>query len=85
MKCPVCGTIFKPEPTGEAWVLEEDGTKTYISNAEAPQSNWCWTIRCPDLDDECGINITADTREEAINLWEDLNRQIRLQKRNEIF
>jgi hypothetical protein len=76
--CPFCGhevdlddgdTLY---PNSIAWKVMDNGMTTYHSlsdGREFPKEQWCWTMHCPTTAGGCGAEISADSRDEAIQKW----------------
>lgn len=67
LHCPYCGNSqFDIEdtlyPDGVTWFLSEEGYKVYGRYMQ--HINMCWQVVCP-----CGAEVHADSREEAVRLW----------------
>ena len=74
--CPFCGHEVDLEdgdtlyPNGTGW---EDhpghGIRGYCSFREVTKEQWCYSMHCPTNAGGCGAEISADSREEAIQKW----------------
>lgn len=73
--CPFCGhkldiydtdTIY---PNGVGWVLNDDGTKSYVNFREVPEEQWCYSINCVTTAGGCGAEMTGDSMVECIEKW----------------
>ena len=73
--CPFCGHAVDLDdgdtlyPTGVGWLENDDGFRTYHSFREVPKEQRCWGIHCPTTAGGCGAEISGDSREEAIEKW----------------
>jgi hypothetical protein len=73
--CPFCGHEVDLEdgdtlyPNGTGWREEEDNMRVYCSRREVPKKQWCWSMHCPTTAGGCGVEMSADSREEAIQKW----------------
>ena len=73
--CPFCGHEVDLEdgdtlyPNGTGWREEEDNMRVYCSRREVPKEQWCWGMHCPTTAGGCGVEMSADSREEAIQKW----------------
>jgi hypothetical protein len=73
--CPFCGHPVDMEdgdtlyPTGYGWIQRENGIRTYHSFRDVPKEQWCWSMNCPTPAGGCGVEMTGDSREEAIAKW----------------
>lgn len=73
--CPFCGkkvdlndedTLY---PNGIGWKVRENGWKSYHSFKEVPKEQWCWSMHCPTTSGGCGVEMSGDTKDEAIEKW----------------
>lgn len=73
--CPFCGKEVEIDddetlyPTGTGWEINTAGYKTYKSFRNVPREQWCWSMHCPETHGGCGVEMSADTKEEAIEKW----------------
>ena len=75
LPCPFCGKSATVEdadtlyPTGQYWRLE-DGIKLYIRHKDRKiEDQFVWGMHCPEASGGCGAEITADSKQDAINAW----------------
>lgn len=75
--CPFCGlavdlndsdTLY---PNGTGWKEHpnKDISRDYCSYKAVPKEQWCWSIHCPTTAGGCGAEISADSKQEAIDKW----------------
>lgn len=74
--CPFCGHAVDLEdgdtlyPNGIGWKDYPDiGIRGYFNHKEVPKEQLCWSIHCPTTAGGCGVEISADSRQEAIDKW----------------
>jgi hypothetical protein len=73
--CPFCAHAVDMEnpdtlyPNGVGWILRDNGMITYHSFRDAPKENWCYSMHCPTTAGGCGVEMSANTKEEAIEKW----------------
>lgn len=74
--CPFCGMkvdLDEPDtlyPNGNGWIHNEViEKKVYVSFREVPKEQWCYTMHCPETTGGCGVEISGDSKEEAIAAW----------------
>jgi hypothetical protein len=73
--CPFCGhpvDLDDPDtlyPTGTGWKIRAKGFKSYHSFREVPKEQWCYSMHCPTTAGGCGVEMSGDTKEEAIEKW----------------
>ncbi len=73
--CPFCGKEVDLDngdtmyPTGSGWEDSGNGYRTYHRLTEVPKEQWCWSIHCPETAGGCGVEMTGDTKAEAIEKW----------------
>ena len=75
LPCPFCGKGVDLEdedtlyPSGVYW-RETDGMRHYIRHKDRKQDDGIvWDIHCPEVSGGCGAEISADSKQEAINAW----------------
>jgi hypothetical protein len=72
--CPFCGHAVDLEdgdtlyPTGTGWRLR-DNMREYCDFREVPKEQWCWSMYCPTIAGGCGAEVSADSRQEAMDKW----------------
>jgi hypothetical protein len=73
--CPFCGMkveLTEPDtlhPSGLYW-REVDGMKHYIRHKDRlPTDNASWVMNCVETAGGCGVEIHADSKEDAIARW----------------
>jgi hypothetical protein len=72
--CPFCGHEVDLEngdtlyPNATGWKDREYG-RSYHSFREVPQEQWCYSMHCPTTSGGCGCEMSADTKDEAIEKW----------------
>ena len=75
--CPFCGhavdlenddTLY-PNCTGWKEHQIKDIGRGYYSYKEVPKEQWCWTMHCPTTAGGCGAEVSADSKQEAIDKW----------------
>ena len=72
--CPQCGDALDVDdpdtlyPNGLAWVDTPAGRK-YIRRHHVIDPNDCWHVVCPVHYGGCGLELHADTRDDAIKHW----------------
>ncbi len=77
--CPFCGMKVDLEdpdtlyPNGIGWKDREEGFRSYHSFREVPPEQWCYSIHCVENAGGCGVEMSGDTKEEAIEKW---NRRV---------
>lgn len=73
--CPFCGTQPDIEdhdtmyPNGSAWVEREDCITHYVNRNQAPPENWCYSIHCVEHAGGCGVEMSGNSKQEAIEKW----------------
>ena len=73
--CPFCGHEVDLEdgdtlyPNGIGWQDHPDYGRSYCSSRQVPEEQWCWSMHCPTTAGGCGVEMYADSREEAIQKW----------------
>lgn len=73
--CPFCGhqpDIEDPDtchPSGTGWKDRDDGFRSYHRSTEVPRDQWCYVLHCSTTAGGCGVEITGDSRQEAIDKW----------------
>lgn len=80
LNCPFCGVkpnIEDPDtlyPTGIRWRYTPEGYKQYLRLKDSTQDDsHVWGFHCSEQAGGCGVEIVADTKQEAIDKW---NRRI---------
>lgn len=80
--CPMCGSEMDHEdsdcmhPSSVGWIdqpLSENIARRYVRATEVPPEQRCWEIHCVKHYGGCGVNVSGDTKQEAIDNW---NRRI---------
>lgn len=78
--CPFCGKVVDLDeadtlyPNGIGWSDDaHPPLRVYLTFREVPKDQWCWTMHCPTTTGGCGAEISADSRQEAIDAW---NRRV---------
>lgn len=74
LPCPLCGhavdlsdndTLY---PNGTGW-RQELNLRTYHGFREVPKEQWCWSMHCPTTAGGCGMEVSGDSRDEALAAW----------------
>jgi hypothetical protein len=81
LPCPFCGMEVDLEESdtlhmsGIFWrETTTEGIRSYHSLRDRLSTDSaCWVMNCPTVSGGCGVTINADSREEAIELW---NRRV---------
>ncbi len=83
LPCPFCGQHLNCEededvlyPTGIGWKDEDFGYRSYHSLKYVPETNWCWSVHCPTTAGGCGVEMSGDTKQEAIDKWNTRSNEI---------
>lgn len=77
--CPFCGHEVDLEeedtlyPSGYGWKDREEGFRSYHRYTEVPREQWCWSMHCPTTAGGCGVELSADSKQECIDAW---NRRV---------
>ena len=77
--CPFCGhkvDLEDPDtlyPNGNGWKILSNGRKGYYSFRDVPKEQWCYSLHCVTTTGGCGVEMSANTKEEAIERW---NRRV---------
>jgi len=77
--CPFCGhkvDMSDPDtlyPNGTGWSDDLFTGRSYHSFREVPKEQWCYSIHCATTSGGCGVEMSADSKEEAIEKW---NRRV---------
>ena len=74
--CPFCGEEVEEDdiyPTGSGWKDHGDGLRSYHSFRHVPQEQWCYSVHCEVTRGGCGVEMSGDTKQEAIDNW---NRRV---------
>jgi len=56
-------------PNGTGWKLRDDGFTSFHSFRDVPREQWCWSIHCNTLAGGCGVEMSGNSREEALTKW----------------
>lgn len=73
--CPFCGKPADLEdddvlyPTGSGYEILEDGMHSYKHFSQVPQEQWCWSMHCPIPSGGCGVSMSGDSEQEAMDKW----------------
>jgi hypothetical protein len=73
--CPFCGHEVDLEdsdtlyPNGSGWRDRENDMREYYSFRKVPKEQWCYSMHCPTTAGGCGVEMSADSRQEAIDKW----------------
>jgi hypothetical protein len=76
--CPFCSKEIDIDdgdtlyPNGRAWEDKAYG-RSYYPCKGMPKEQWCWSLHCSTISGGCGCEMSADTKEEAIEKW---NRRV---------
>lgn len=77
--CPFCGKAVDLEdddtlyPNGTGWQTRPNGKRSYHSFRDVPKEQWCWSMHCPTTSGGCGVEMSGDSKQEAIDKW---NRRV---------
>lgn len=78
--CPFCGHKVDLEnddtlyPNGTGWKMHPTkGFRGYCRATDVPREQWCWSMHCPTTAGGCGVEMRADSKQEAIDRW---NRRV---------
>lgn len=72
--CPFCGHVVDLEdadtlyPNGTGWKTRGE-LVGYCSYRDVPREQWCWSMHCPTTAGGCGVEMSADSKQEAIDKW----------------
>lgn len=72
--CPFCGKevdLDDPDtlhPNGFGW-KDRNGIISYHSFRDVPKEQWCYSLKCVITSGGCGAEISADSKQEAIDKW----------------
>lgn len=73
--CPFCGksvdlnnedTLY---PSGTGWKDHPGGIRSYYSFREVTKEQWCYDLHCVEHHGGCGVVMSGDSPEEAIEKW----------------
>jgi len=73
--CPFCGHKVDLEdgdtlyPNGSGWEDHPDYGRGYCSRLVVPKEQWCYSMHCPTNAGGCGAEISADSKQEAMDKW----------------
>ena len=73
--CPFCGKEVDLEdndtlyPNGTGWEIRPNGKRSYHSFRDVPKEQWCWSMHCPTTSGGCGVKMSGDSKQEAIDKW----------------
>lgn len=79
--CPFCGMEIDLEdvdtvyPSGTGWIdvpfeeMEGGSYRHYVPASQVPPEQWCYKIICNESYGGCTAEIHADSKEEAIERW----------------
>lgn len=75
LPCPFCGKTLNVEdgdtlyPTGMWWRIE-DGMRHYVRHKDRKEGDKSeWGVHCAEVSGGCGAEITADSKQEAMDNW----------------
>lgn len=74
--CPFCGhlpDLNDPDtlyPNGTGWKVRANGLRSYHNYREVPKEQWCYSFHCVTTSGGCGVEISADSAEEALAKWD---------------
>lgn len=80
--CPFCGSemdhedpdTIHPSSVGwKDWTRAGELVRSYVRAIDVPPEQRCWEIHCVKHYGGCGVNVSGDTKHEAIDNW---NRRI---------
>jgi hypothetical protein len=73
--CPCCGRAqYNPEdpdvihPSG-SWATSEEGYRHYLPSGDPAAEGKCYVVNCVLHYGGCGLNVSGDSKEEAIAAW----------------
>lgn len=75
LPCPFCGKTVDLEdgdtlyPNGTGWKTVDGMFRGYCGFREVPKEQWCYSLHCTESAGGCGVEMSADSREEAIAKW----------------
>jgi len=75
--CPFCGKEIDIDdedtlyPNGIVWEDIEYGRvyHRFGSAPATPKERYCWSVHCSTISGGCGAQMSADSKEEAIEKW----------------